>query len=152
LARRLTPSVDEPLSPEDQERYASYYPTHYEENLRAILARAKSLYPTVAIMRLATITNPNPTAQELQLAHYPTGMDKNMRKLHMLVLRYNEVVDKVAAEQDVPRIDLFALFDSEEARREFTDSCHLTREGAQRAGRALAEFVLAHERRTQAIR
>ena len=143
--RHTTTSVDEPMSPADAQLYATYYPTHFEENLRAILTLAKRRYPNVAIMRLATITNDHPTEAELRLAHYPTGMDKNMRKLHALVSRYNEVIDGVAAEQQVPTIDLFALLDSESARRNFTDSCHLNRDGADRVARVVADFILERE-------
>lgn len=146
LWRRATPSVDRPLTPEEESRYGAYYPTHYEENLRAILRLAKSRYPNVVIMNLATITNTSPTEHELRTAHYPTGMDRNMRLLHQLVLTYNGVVDRVSAEEGVAKLDLFALFDSEAARREFTDSCHLNRAGATRVARAITEFV---QHRTQ---
>jgi lysophospholipase L1-like esterase len=152
LWRRSTPSVHAPLSPEDEALYASYTPSHYEENLRAILILANSRYPNVAIMRLATITSEDPTEDDLRLAHYPTGMDKNMRKLHRLVRQYNAVIDHVASDLDVPVVDLFGLFDSPEARREFTDSCHLTRDGAKRAARAVADFVLEREATRAATR
>ena len=147
LLRHREPSVDHPLSAADERLYDDYYPTHYEENLRAILTLAKQHYPNVVIMNLATITNPHPTPSELARAHYPTGMDKNMRKLDRLVRTYNQVVDRVAAEQQVERIDLQGLFDSEEARRDFTDSCHLNRNGAERIARVVSGVVLRREGR-----
>ena len=145
--RHSRPSVDTPLSAADERLYADYYPQHYEDNLRSILALARSRYPNVFVMNLATITNAKPTESELHRAHYPTGMDKNMRKLDRLVGIYNEVVAKVAAEEQVEVIDLHALFDSPEARRSFTDSCHVDRDGAARIARAVRDRVLQREAR-----
>lgn len=147
LVRRLSPSVYEPLAAADEALYAGYYPTHYEENLRSILRLAKSRYPNVLLMNLATITNDDPTEWELETAHYPTGMDKNMKKLHGLVQRYNDVVAKVAREEQVELIDLYRMFDDPEARREFTDSCHVNHEGAARIADAVTKVVLRREGR-----
>jgi len=109
FVRRWQPSVDRPLSPAEQALYDAYYPQHYEDNLRAILTLAKQRYPHVVVMNLATLTNDSPTPSELARAHYPTGMDRNMRKLDRLVRQYNGVVAAVAAEQHVPMLDLYAL-------------------------------------------
>ena len=143
LWRRRQPSVERALTPDEEQLYASYYPQHYEDNLRAILALAKTRYPHVVLMNLATITNDHPTASELARAHYPTGMDKNMRKLHRLVGTYNEVAARVAREAGVPLLDLYALFDDPAARASFTDSCHFDRAGAARVARAIADRILA---------
>lgn len=147
LARRSDPAFDAPLDPEDARLYETYEPTHYRENLSAILALAKRRYPNVLIMNLATITSDHPTEHELRTAHFPTGMDKNLRKLDLLVRKYNDVVAEVARAQDVEMIDLHALFDSEEARLEFTDACHLDRAGAARIARVVADEVLEREGR-----
>lgn len=132
VLRRRQPAFDAPLSAEDEALYAAYYPSHYEENLRAILRDARERYPVVAIANLATLTSARPTKRDLATAHFPIGMDKNLRKLDRLVARYNEVVEKVAAGLAVPLVDLHGAFDSPEARREFTDSCHVTEAGAAR--------------------
>ncbi len=144
--RHAKPGFDAPLSESDAELYGRYYPQHYEDNLRAILALAKARYPNVVIMNLATLTSDHPSASELQRAHFPTGMDKNMRKLDRLVEVYDGVVAKVAAEAQVELIDLHALFDSEAARRDFTDSCHLDESGAARVARAVSGVVLRRQR------
>jgi lysophospholipase L1-like esterase len=146
LVRRSAPAVDAPLEPEDARLYGEYDPAHFRENLTAILELAKRRYPNVLIMNLATITSDDPTEHELRTAHFPTGMDKNMRKLDLLVRKYNDVVAEVAREQGVELIDLHTLFDSEEARREFTDACHLNRDGAARVARVVADLVLERER------
>jgi lysophospholipase L1-like esterase len=141
FVRHWQSSVYRPLSPSDQQVYERYYPQHYEDNLRAILALAKQRYPHVAVMNLATLTNDDPTPSELARAHYPTGMDRNMRKLDLLVRRYNEVVAAVAAEQHVEVVDLFGLFDDHASRASFTDSCHLDRNGAARIAAVIADRV-----------
>ena len=139
--RHWESSVDRPLSAADEALYRSYYPQHYADNLRAILSLGKQRYPHVVVMNLATLTNADPTPSELARAHYPTGMDRNMRKLDLLVSRYNEVVAAVAAEEQVPLVDLHALFDDRAAREAFTDSCHLDRTGAARIAAVLADRV-----------
>jgi lysophospholipase L1-like esterase len=145
ILRHFQTSFDRPLTPAEAKLYDSYYPEHYERNLRAILEEAKKRYPKVYITNLATITNAHPTESELRRAHYPTGMDKNMRKLDRLVATYNEVVAKVAADEHVEMIDLHHLFDDEQARLDFTDSCHLNPHGAGRVARVLADLVLRDE-------
>jgi hypothetical protein len=96
-------------------------------------------------MSLASLTSPDPTPDELRRAHFPRGMGKNMRKLDLLVAKYNAVVARVAKAQGVPLVDLHAEFDSHEARAHFTDSCHMDVEGAGRIARRLAREVLARE-------
>ncbi len=68
-------------------------------------------------------------------------MDKNMRKLHRVVLRYNEVIADVAREAGVPVIDLYAAFQNDEARSTMTDSCHVDSQGAQMIGRTVFEGI-----------
>lgn len=144
FVRRWQPSVDRPLTPAEERLYGDYYPKHFEDNLHAILALAKSHYPHVAVLNLATLTNDHPTASELARAHYPTGMDKNMRKLDKLVGTYNAVIDQVAAAEGVDEIDIRDLFADPVARASFTDSCHLDRAGAGR----IATAIVAHMART----
>jgi lysophospholipase L1-like esterase len=145
VIERWMPTVNEPMSSADQALYDAYRPGHFYDNLRAILRLAKERYPRVYVMNLATITSDDPTEWEMRTAHFPTGMSKNMRKLHVLVQKYNRAVADVAREEGVPLIDLFALFDDHEARRFFTDSCHMTADGAARIAQALKGAVQERE-------
>lgn len=140
--RRRQAAVDEPLPAAEQQLYDAYYPSHFEENLRAILRLGKQRYPKVAVMNLASITSEHPTEWELRTAHFPTGMSKNMRKLDKLVMTYNGVVDTVAREESVELIDIHHIFDSEQARRDFSDSAHMHEAGARRMAEAAAAVVL----------
>lgn len=139
--RRYEPAFDAPLSPEDERLYDEYYPQHYYENLDAILRLAKQRYPRVFVINLASITSENPTQYQLDTAHFPVGMDKNMRKLHRIVLRYNETIDRVAREVDVPVIDIYSVFQTDEARQLMTDSCHVRAEGAALIARVVLEAI-----------
>ena len=141
VLRQHQTTVDAPLSPPDQALYGAYRPDHFDANLREILALAKRRYPRVYVMNLASLTSADPLPDEMTRMHFPTGMDRNVRKLELLVSKYNEAVRTVAEEEKVPLIDLHALFDSREARRGFTDSCHMTAEGAARVARAVADSV-----------
>jgi lysophospholipase L1-like esterase len=144
LASRYEPTVDEPLTEKEQGLYDAYRPTHFYDNLHAILQLAKARYPNVAVMTLATISNADPTPDEMKKAHFPTGMSKNMRKLDRIVAYYNEAVRTVAREEGVPIVDFFALFDNHERRKLLRDSCHFSEPGAAVAAAAVSEEVLRH--------
>ena len=150
LAHRA-PAVSQPRSAADQAVYDHYRPTQFYDNLRAILTLAKTRYPRVYIMNLDTLTNDDPTDWELRTAHFPVGMDKNMHKLHVLVGAYNRVIQQLAAEEGVPMIDLYSLFDSPEARRNLTDSCHVTRDGATVIARALVDAIRTREAESPSV-
>lgn len=139
--RRFTPTTNDPLGPEEAALYEDYRPRHYEENLRRLLIHARTRYPRVFVLNLASLTNEAPTPDELRRAHFPTGMSKNMRKLHRLVGKYNEAVELVTREEGVPMLDLYAAFDSHESRREFTDSAHVTPAGAHRMAELVARAI-----------
>ncbi len=145
VLRRMSPTTNHPMSPEDEALYAAYRPVHFVENMHAILRLAKERYPHVHVMNLATITSDDPTEDEMRRAHFPTGMDKNIKKLHVLVRKYSEAVDQVARDQGLEVIDLFSLFDDRDARRHFTDSCHMNREGTALIASAAAESILRAE-------
>jgi lysophospholipase L1-like esterase len=145
--QRSTPARYGELTAEERALYAAYEPDHFVENMRAILARAKERYPNVYVGSIATITNEDPTASELATAHFPVGMGKNMKKLHLLVMKYDAAVRAVAAETGVEVLDFHARFDDREARKSFTDSCHMNADGAEMLGEVVAEAILRRERR-----
>lgn len=128
---RFEPAFDAPLREEDAQLYDDYDPQHYYENLSAILTLATERYPRVFVMNLATLTSEDPSRHQLETAHFPVGMDKNMRKLHRLVRRYNETIERVAKESGVPVIDLYSAFQNDEARLLMNDSCHVDAHGAE---------------------
>jgi lysophospholipase L1-like esterase len=141
VLRQRQPTVDAPLSPADQALYDAYRPDHFYANLHEILALAKTRYPHVYVMNLASLTSSDPLPDEMRRMHFPTGMDRNVRKLDLLVAKYNTAVKTVAEEENVPLIDLHTLYDSHEARRGFTDSCHMTVEGTSHIARVVADTV-----------
>lgn len=141
MLRARKPAFDQPLGTEEQRLYEDYYPQHYEDNLRAILRGARARYPNVYVMTVGTLCSDSPTEDELSRAHFPVGMDKNLRKLTRLVRRYNEVVRKVAHEEQVGLIDLEMAFDSVEGRKMFNDTCHVNDAGAERIARAVMEVI-----------
>jgi lysophospholipase L1-like esterase len=141
MVARRTSAFDAPLTPAEAALYGAHDPTHFREHLRAILRRGRERYPNVWVCTLATLTHPDPTADELARAHFPVGLGKNLRKLGRLVDTYNEIVRGVAAEVDVGLIDLHAVFDNPAARAELSDSCHVGAKGAQRIAEAVASRV-----------
>ena len=146
VLRRRNPSFYGPLSAEDAALYDAYEPFHFDENLRAILGLALRRYPHVYVGSLGTVTSDHPDDFALATAHYPTGMDKNMKKLHLLVLKYDAVVRRVARDLGVELIDFHAAFEDPQARRTFTDSCHVTVDGAGIMARLVADAIERNER------
>ena len=144
-ASRWKPSFYGPMSPEDTALYDAYEPRHFDENLRAIVSLALRRYPHVYVASIATITNDQPDEYALATAHYPTGMDRNMKKLHQLVMKYDRVVREVAGDLGAELLDFHALFDAPEARRTFTDSCHVNEDGAHRMARLVSDAIARHE-------
>lgn len=140
------PAFDRPLDERERALYAGYRPEHFYTNLRAILTLAAQRYPNRYLITMATLTNDQPTPDQLMRAHFAKGMDENMRKLGLLVAAYNQAIRTVAAEQGVPVIDFFTLFDSPERRALLLDSCHVGAEGAALEARVIADLVAARER------
>lgn len=139
--RQWLPTRNDPLSERESALYEGYRPTHFEENLRAVLELARRRYPRVVLLNLATITSAEPSEDEMRRAHFPIGMSKNLRKLDRLVASYNAVVAELAAEQGVTLVDLHAAFASHEAKRDFTDSAHVTPAGAERIARSVIAAI-----------
>lgn len=140
---RFEPAFDAPLGADDARLYDAYRPQHYADNLSAVLEAAKRRYPQVLVTNLATLTSEDPSPYQLETAHFPVGMDKNMRKLHRVVLRYNETIERVAREQGVRVVDLYSIFQNDGARRSMRDSCHVNAQGAELIARAVLDAIKA---------
>jgi hypothetical protein len=78
-------------------------------------------------------------------------MSRNMTKLHHLVMQYSAAAEQVAREQGVALIDIYALYDTPEARLGFTDSAHMNSFGAARMARVVADRVIAAERASPSL-
>lgn len=154
LRAKRTAAFDRPLDAQERALYDAYQPRHFRDNLLAIVALAKQRYPHVYLMTMATLTNDAPTPDQLERAHFPKGMDENLRKLGVLVDTYNETIRRVAAEENVPLLDFFSLFDSPDRRALLLDSCHFSPSAAAIAAALVADTVLAQERSapTRALR
>ena len=139
------PAFDRPLDEHEHALYDGYRPEHFYTNLRAILELAKQRYPHVYMMTMMTMVNDHPTPEQLMRIHFPKGMDENIRKLAILVAKYNEAIRTVAAEENVPLLDFFTLFDTPEHRALMVDSCHVNPAGAAVEAQMVADAVLAQE-------
>ncbi len=141
MARQRRPAVDEALDADELARYGGYDPHHFRDNLRRIVRLGGQRYDHVIVMTLATLTSDEPAPDELQRLHFPVGMEKNARKLHLLVQAYNHVVRDVAAQEAAALIDLYVVFEDPSARDELRDSCHVNAAGARRIAEAVAQAV-----------
>jgi lysophospholipase L1-like esterase len=128
----------EPLSAEEERRYAAFRPERYEENLNAIVARARRRGRPVFLLGLAGLIREGATAEEEARMDFPRGMGKSVAKLVAVKSAYR------AAQARVPGatlVDLEPLFATEEERRSFTDRVHWDARGAERVAARLLDAV-----------
>src|ERR1043166_3861652 len=94
----------EPLSPEDAKKYGEFYPSHFENNLRAVIDLAKSRGRTVRILNFAGLIVAHPTPEELKLIHFPRGLSKQLPKYQALLGDYRKALSTVAETTHTPGI------------------------------------------------
>lgn len=72
----------------------------------------KGRYPHVWLQNLASTTASDPPIHEWEIASFPVGMDRGIRRLHTSVRMNNEVVGKVAQEEGVSTVDRVGAVDT----------------------------------------
>jgi lysophospholipase L1-like esterase len=141
LLTQKSSTENTPLKGEELITYSEYDPSHFHENMEEIVKLAKSRYPQVHVLNLATLTSNEPTDEEMKKMHFPVGMGKNVSKLHYLVEKYSKVVNEVAKKYGLEVIDLFSVFNTPENRKTFTDSCHMNEDGAKIIAGVVSEAI-----------
>lgn len=132
----------EPLTGEEKEIYESFYPTHFEENLLAVIRLAKAKDRKVRILNYAGVVVESPTPDEQRRMHFPRGMGKRLCKYLALKGAYLKAIDTVASQTDTAVIDIASFFTDPKSRRVFTDSMHFNEQGAEMIGSIVAEAIL----------
>lgn len=144
---RFVEATYEDLTPSETRIYAEFEPSFFETNLRRILALTADRHPRVYALTLFTLTSDNPTPEEMARIHFPVGMGKNVRKLHLLLNKYNDTLHRVASEEGVRVIDTFELFASRDARQYFDDTSHLNERGSRLLAERLSDEIESDLRR-----
>jgi lysophospholipase L1-like esterase len=124
-----------------REFYASVYPIYFEENLLAVIRRAKSRGRQVCLLNYATLLTPAPTKDEQNRMHFPVWMDRRLHLFLISIDAHQAAIQRVAKEADVPIIDIKSLFRDVEDRRVFTDSTHYNEHGAEIIAARVAEVI-----------
>lgn len=112
----------------DGEEIALNTPEMYQQNIRRIIARLRSMYPNAKIV-FATTTPMNPNGEN----------SVNSRTTEEII-RYNEVAVKAVGDCGVKVNDLFAITEDWEASC-YEDYCHYTPEFSAVLGRHVAAFL-----------
>lgn len=113
---------DGPFTPIDQ----------YETNVRRIIREMKKLCP---VFLIATTTPPRPDVRR-----HPVSGEVSMTLTN--VKRYNEVLWRIAEEQNIPVNDLFSLvMQNRELYLREDDEVHLSEEGVKVCGKQTADFI-----------
>jgi lysophospholipase L1-like esterase len=132
------PVSHEPLSADEKARYESFRPVRYEENLRAIVARARARQRPVFLLGLAGLIHEGATSDEEARMNFPRGMAKKIARFVAVKDAYRAAATRV---EGTTLVDLEPLFADEAARRSFLDRVHLDARGAERVGARVAEAV-----------
>jgi len=141
LRDRYQPTRNAELSPADRALYENFHPHYFEDLLRRILVLGKARYPHVYVLNLPSVTNPDPTDAELAKIRFPVGMDRNVRKLHFLLGKYNAVIADVAAREGVELIDVHSLFGTRKEREQLANMSHPDGRGHRRIAELIAREV-----------
>lgn len=133
----------EPLVGDDLAKYASFYPTHFEENLLAIVRLAQSRGRRVCMLNFAGLVVENPTVDEQRRMHFPRGMGRRLPKYLALMESYEKALAKVSREANVPIIDVESHFKDPASREVFSDSAHFDERGSAIFAEVVSDAIKA---------
>ena len=131
-----------PLGNADKEKYETYYPYHFESNVKAIIELAQSKGKKVYLLNYAGLVTDSPTEKELARMHFPRNTGKSLEKYKILKGSYDKALSKISTDTNVPIIDIESLFESPERREVFTDSMHFNKNGAEVIGSFVSDQIL----------
>ena len=135
-------SVDKsPLSSNEKKVLDDFYPDHYSENLKTIIEKLKVQGSSVYLVSLAGLITHEPTKDELERMHYPRGMNRKYEIYKAVYDKYQDALEKVAINTEIPIIDLRTLIDKPDKRYIFSDTMHINEEGADLFGTCMANTL-----------
>lgn len=146
----LMPRFDPPRTGEAGHTgiFADFRPDEYIDNVRKMIRMIRESGAEPVLMTLATVVRPDFTAEDLVRANvyfpfYPSAYA--VGDFLDLVASYNRAVAEIAEVEDVPVVDLEAMFAARPDYRQLMfDTMHPTREGyAMVAGRVLETLEAA---------
>jgi lysophospholipase L1-like esterase len=152
LFYNLRPRIAPPRTgPESRTgHYADYRPAVFERNLRKMIETARAIPARVVVMTLPTVVSDDMSVEDVRRANvqFPYFRGANsVGDFVDLIAAYNRTIERVAAEEGVPVVDLAAEIDARPDRRAlFLDTMHSTE-----AGRELISDILARELRAQGV-
>lgn len=127
---------------EDLHAYDSFEPTDFRDNLTEMIRTLKSQNVRVLIMTRPTVVWEGMSYEEItrQKVVFPWyGSAYSVNKLLSLHRTYNRTIEKVAAQEGVPLLDLAADFEKHDKKGLFWDTMHPNENGH----RFIAEQVFA---------
>src|SRR4030095_296267 len=130
-----------PLNEEEETILAEFYPTHYDNNLRSLIKKAKAQGSFIYLLSLTGLITYSPTEEELERMHFPRNMGKQLAVYKAVYEKYLDALKKVAEETQTPIIYLDKLIETPKQRKIFTDSMHINQEGADRFGKYIADQI-----------
>lgn len=152
LFYNLRPRIAPPRTgPESRTgHYADYRPAVFEKNLREMIETARAIPAKVVVMTLPSVVSDDMSVEDVRRANvqFPYFRGANaVGDFVDLIAAYNRAILRVAAEQNVPVIDLASEVNARPDRRElFLDTMHATG-----AGREVIADILARELRAQGV-
>lgn len=147
LFYHLRPHVREPATgPASRTgKFAHFVPTIFEANLRAMIAAVRGMHAQPLVMTLPTVVRPDMTAADLRKAgvvfpYFPSAYA--VGDFLDLLGAYNGVIRRVAAEENVPLVDLAARFDAlADPKPYFFDTMHTDPKGMELIAKDVARVL-----------
>ena len=141
-AERQKPVDNSEMTDIEKDALSQFYPSHYLNNLNALIKKLKGNGTKVYVIPLAgLVTHKNITQEEKQLIRFPRGMNRKYNLYKGTYLKYTQALDSVIKINNVEMIDIRELIKTPADREIFTDDCHINLEGAEVFGSFISESI-----------
>jgi len=125
------------LTSDEEQMLSQFIPVHYEDNLTGLIEQSIEQGSEVYILSLASLLSYPATEDELKRMHFPRGINKKYEVYKGIYEKYALSLDKISNDLQVSIIDLNHIIATPEQREIFTDTVHITEQGAVR----FADFI-----------
>ena len=119
-------------TPEDLHAYDTFEPTDFRENIIEMIRTLRSRNIKMLIMTRPTVVREGMSYEEIKRQNvvFPWyGSAYSVNKLLSLHRAYNRTIEKIAAQEGVPLLDLSAEFEKRDKNRLFWDTMHPNENG-----------------------
>lgn len=129
----------------EKDELNNFYPEHYEENLIQMISTFKQKGSEVLLISLTGLISLEEwNEDDINKLYFPRNLGKKIKLYKAIHQKYEQALNKVSTLLGVKVIDISALIKNAKLRKSyFTDTMHVTPEGAKRLGELISHDVIA---------